>query len=279
MSTSPRRHARDALLRARIPFKGPAVRTLFRGYERFLALKARSTGDLQDQGIPLPPPQLRVLVAGTADPEWFIRSGRTQVNYLRDLIERHGRPAADMDAILDFGCGCGRMLRWWSDLPDGVVHGCDYNAELTRWCESNLALGRYRNTNLTPPLPYDDQQFDFVYALSVFTHLTLELTQDWLSEIARITKPGALFWFTVHGESYTDRLLPDEDAMFRGGLAVVHFPEVEGTNLCSVYWPEDAVLKVLGERFEVLHHFDPGEDPAAAASALLQHDAYLVRRL
>jgi hypothetical protein len=60
---------------------------------------------------------------------------------------------------------------------------------------------------------------------------------------------------------------------------VVHFPEVEGTKLCSVYWPREFVTRALGDQFEVVHHFAPATDPATADAALLQHDAYLVRRL
>lgn len=279
MSTSPRRHARDALLRARIPFKGRAVRTMFRGYERYLAARARAGEHMEHQGIPVPPPKLRVLVAGTADLDWFIHSGGAQVAYLRTLVEQAGRPAEHSDAILDFGCGCGRMLRWWSDLAPGVVHGCDYNHDLIAWCESHLRFASFRTTSLSPPLPYQDERFGFVYALSVFTHLTIERTEAWLSEIARVLKPGGLLWFTVHGASYVDRLLPDEQLLFSSGRAVVHSPEVEGTNLCSVYWPREFVTRVLGDQFEVVHHFDPATDPATADAALLQHDAYRVPRL
>jgi hypothetical protein len=43
--------------------------------------------------------------------------------------------------------------------------------------------------------------FDLVLARSVFTHLTREAQDAWLTEIKRIITPGALFLASTHGES------------------------------------------------------------------------------
>jgi hypothetical protein len=58
---------------------------------------------------------------------------------------------------------------------------------------------------------------------------------------------------------------------------VVQFPEMEGTNLCSSYWPQSSVAK-LAQGFENLEHFDPSVDPDESKRAELYHDAYLLRR-
>jgi SAM-dependent methyltransferase len=132
---------------------------------------------------------------------------------------------------------------------------------------------------LQPPLPYPDHAFDFLYAFSVFTHLSAELAHEWLSELQRVVKPGGLIWFTLHGESYRERLLPEEQARFDEGEIVVWLPEIQGTNMCGAYWPEASVERMLGDRFEVLTHFNPQQEAATAAHIELAHDAYLVRRL
>jgi hypothetical protein len=36
---------------------------------------------------------------------------------------------------------------------------------------------------------------------------------------------------------------------------------------------------MLGMEFEILAHLDPEADPTTAETALLEHDAYLVRRI
>ena len=75
-----------------------------------------------------------------------------------------------MGSILDFGCGCGRVVRWWRDLP-AEIHGSDFNPTLVRWCRENLPFGVFEVNRPEPPLPYPDDSFDLVYALSVLTHL------------------------------------------------------------------------------------------------------------
>jgi SAM-dependent methyltransferase len=171
------------------------------------------------------------------------------------------------------------MTRWFADLAGTEIFGCDYNGELVGWCQTNLPFMRATTSNLEPPLPYDDESFDLVYAYSVFTHLSVGLAGHWIEELRRIVKPGGHLWFTLHGESYRARLHPADRARFDAGEIVVWLPEIEGTNLCASYWPEASVKTMLGSGFEVCSHLDPKTDPTAADAAWLEHDAYLVRRI
>jgi SAM-dependent methyltransferase len=272
------RELKNALVSSRLPYKGSLARAYLRTSEHYRSLLASGEIDASADGVPLPPPRLRVLVAGTADPDWFLSSGRAHADSLRELLAGAGRPLERMGAILDFGCGCGRIARWFVDAQDTEIHGCDYNGELAAWCDSNLSFMRVANSGLLPPLPYPDYRFDFVYAFSVFTHLSEDLAYDWMAELRRVVKPGGLIWFTVHGQSYVARLSARERSRFDAGNIVVRLAEIEGTNLCCSYWPEIAIEHVLGSEFEMVAHLDPdGAD--GSAPALAEHDAYLVRRL
>ncbi|MCP6725914.1 class I SAM-dependent methyltransferase, partial [Klebsiella pneumoniae] len=87
-------------------------------------------------------------------------------------------PLDSIGSVLDFGCGCGRVTRWWADF-EGAVAGSDVNAEAVAWCRENLGFASFEQNALAPPLDFDDASFDLVYALSVFTHLTEELQLAW----------------------------------------------------------------------------------------------------
>jgi SAM-dependent methyltransferase len=274
-----RKRVKAAILRSRIPMKGALARAYLRSKERYLDVRAGREPAAEVNGVPVPPPRLRILVSGTPDLDTFLRTGELQARYLRDLVAGAAQPLEQMSAVLDFGCGCGRILRWFADASGTELHGCDYNAELVRWCESNLRFMRARANTLQPPLPYAGETFDFLYAFSVFTHLSVELASDWLDELQRVVKPGGLVWFTLHGEGYRDRLLPEEQARFDDGEIVVWLPEIEGTNMCGAYWPDIAVSRMLGDRFQILTHFNPKADPSTAERIELAHDAYLIRRL
>jgi len=275
-----RRRLWYALIRARLPFKSTLIRAYLRLLERRRSRREGEDLGGEADGLAIPPARLRVLVNGISDADWFLASGRAQTGYLRDLLEEVGRPLERMDGILEFGCGCGRMTRWWAQAHGPHIDACDYNVELVAWCEQNLPFAEFRRNELQPPLPYAADGFDFIYAFSVFTHLSVELARGWLTELRRVCKPGGLVWFTVHGASYRARLPAEQQRQFDAGEVVVWFPEIEGTNLCAAYWPQASVADMLGDGFEVLAHLDPLAQPAAAQGAqVAPHDAYLVRRI
>jgi SAM-dependent methyltransferase len=124
---------------------------------------------------------------------------------------------------------------------------------------------------IAPPLPYPDSSFDFVYAISVFTHLPENLQDAWMQDCRRVLKPGGFLFFTTLGEHYAsfERLTESERQAFSEGRLVVLYETVAGSNLCSAYHPPTYVKKRLGVGFE-LRSFVPG-------SASIPQDAYLFR--
>jgi SAM-dependent methyltransferase len=224
------------------------VALAFRLYERIVSL--RPGRPVVTDGPPLPPRRLMVRVAGTADAEWFLRSGRAAY----DAIVAHV-PLDSVDSVLDFGCGCGRVTRYWGDFA-GAVSGSDVNGAAIEWCRANLGFARFAQNGLEPPLVFEQESFDLVYALSVFTHLTEELQLGWRDEMLRVLRPGGLLLLTTHGRSYMPRLDDAERTRFERGELVVRWGDVPGTNLCSAYHPKSYLRDTLARGFEFLE-LDP----------------------
>ncbi len=216
---------------------GPA----FRMYERAVSLRPRRPARVN--GPPLPPRRLMVRVAGTADAEWFLRSGRAAY----DAIAAHVS-LEEVGSVLDFGCGCGRVSRYWRGF-DGVVCGSDVDGEAVEWCRENLGFASFIQNGLAPPVAADAASFDLVYALSVFTHLTEELQLAWRDELRRVLRPSGLLLLSTHGASYLPRLDTDERERFERGELVVRWGEIPGTNLCSAYHPERFLRETLAQGF------------------------------
>ena len=172
-------------------------------------------------GLPLPPPDMIRMTSGlyrrASDPEAIHRryqaTGVDSAAWIRDTLSRHGVAMDELGALLDFGCGCGRVARHWTDLP-GTVHGCDYNPNLVRWCAEHLPSAEFRANGDEPPLPYADDSFDFLYSISIFTHLAEPLQIPWMKELVRVVRPGGLMLITVSGETYA-RDLPAWEAVSR----------------------------------------------------------------
>jgi SAM-dependent methyltransferase len=203
------------------------------------------------------------MVAGTADPRWFIESGRETAAMIEACVQRHGVAIDQIDHLLDFGCGCGRVTRHWAAFPSVEVHGSDFNARAVEWCRRSLSFASFAVNELAPPLVYDDEAFDVVYAISVFTHLPEELQQAWCEELQRALRPGGLALLTTHGDAYLPRLSPDERARYSAGELVVRWSEVAGTNLCTTFHPLPYIQAQLARGWETLEIAPKG---AAAGS-------------
>jgi SAM-dependent methyltransferase len=224
-------------------------------------------------GLPLPPARLRAQIGPRhADADFYVRSGREQAELVRQSVRDAGRPVETLDSILDWGCGCGRILRNWRDLTGTRVAGCDINPVMVKWCVENLRFADFTVNEVAPPLAYQDSSFDLVYGFSVMTHLSEELQLAWAQESFRILKPGGYFLFSTMGEHYLGlgRLSDAERQTFHNGKLVVLYERSPGTSLCSAYHPQEYVRSSLVANFEFVS-FNPAADAG-------RHDIYLVRR-
>ena len=239
---------RIALAAAGRPRRLVAVpsQVILRGLSAYETLTALRPYSSVSDDLPLPPARLRVRVAGTADPNWFLESGRLTAATVAEALERHGAG----DGLLDFGCGCGRVIRHWAGRAD--LHGCDRDADAIRWCREHLPSARFEQQGADPPLPYPDGRFAAISAISVFTHLPEGSQAPWRNELRRVLAPGGLLVLTTHGEQYTDRLSSEERKRFEAGRLVVRRAGAAGTNLCTAFHPERYLREVLAEGFELL---------------------------
>ena len=255
----------------RVHLSQPAVR----GYE--LALAARSSLFRREakvaDGWPLPPARLRAQVGPLhANAEFFLASGKHNAELIRDVLLEAGSPIEQLDALLDWGCGCGRVLRQWSGLTRTPVFGCDINPKMVAWCNNHLPFVEAAVNELSPPLPYRDSTFDLVYAFSVMTHLSEDLQHAWVRECRRVLKPGGYLLFSTLGEYFVarNRLTDDERRSFESGNLVVLYESSAGTSLCSAYHPAEYVTRELAGDLE------PVAFRAAADDG--RHDIHVFRK-
>jgi SAM-dependent methyltransferase len=254
----------------RIRLLGPAERVRAAWLSR--RASRREEGVLAPDGLPLPPAPLRLLIdSRSGDAGQFLQVGSQMCEAIRRVVGEAGKPVEQMEAILDFGCGCGRVARHWAECPP-QLYGCDYNPELVDWCAVNLPAGRFTRNDLAPPTSYEDESFDLIYALSVFSHLGEPLQRSWLEEFRRLLRPGGLLLLTVLGERMRERLAGDEARRFDSGEMIVQRPRMAGRNLCTVYHPSSYVHWTLLADFAEVRHVDLG----SPSQPILQ-EAYLAR--
>ena len=149
---------------------------------------------------PTTPPR-RLQSAGCGD---FERVGQDLLHLLIDVGGL--RPS---DAVLDIGCGAGRvalpLTRYL--LPQSTYDGFDVMKPAIRWCQRHITPdhpnfrfhhvdvrnSEYRQRGISASrfrFPFGDRAFDFAFATSVFTHLVIDETRQYLFESARTLVPG-----------------------------------------------------------------------------------------
>jgi len=209
--------------------------------------------------LPIPPAKLIHKVINTDEIAWFLASGRISFDGISYALSKNKYKKEDFKAVLDFGCGCGRVIRCWRDVHGPHLHGTDYNPDLIQWSRRHLdKLGDFHINLMSPPMDFKDNTFDFVYALSVFTHMPEELQTEWMDELHRIIAPDGLLLITLHGRSRIHQLSPTEQEEFLSGKMVVIYPESAGENICGAFHPEKSVRTELAKRFTVVDFIESG---------------------
>jgi len=144
------------------------------------------------------------------------------------------------DRVLDVGCGLGRMTAPLTGyLTRGTYHGFDVMEPAIRSCQRRFRAypsfnfdhvdvfnGKYNPRGRISPtefrFPYPDEEFDFAFAISVFTHMQAADVERYLEETARVLRPGGRFvatWFVMTPEAgrRVERAESDLGFPFRDG--------------------------------------------------------------
>lgn len=176
--------------------------------------------------LPLPPDELidRV-ISGFSNERaaehraTFLESGRRSMDDLEQALRAVGDTLSGHRRILEFGCGCGRIMRWMEDLGSTcTLVGTDIDARAIEWASGNLPFARFDVNEGLPPTGYRDGEFDLVVNHSVFTHLDEHYQDRWLAELKRIVSPDGLLVLSVHGEyafGVTEEQLPADSVQKR----------------------------------------------------------------
>lgn len=215
------------------------------------ALKLRAQDALERD--PLVPPR-RLQFVGEGD---FAATGDAFLEHLRELAGLE--PSS---AVLDVGCGIGRLARPLAGFLDGGSYaGFDVSAVGIGWCQAryppafafervDLLNARYNPGGTESArdfgFGYDDDAFDVVVAASVLTHLLEEEAAHYLAEIRRVLRPGGRALVTFF-------LLDDGSraAIAHGTAALAFLDADQAVAVVSDEVPEEAVA--YDERWVCAH--------------------------
>ena len=199
--------------------------------------------------------------------------GRRHAELIADLIKKHVKE--QNIKIFEWGCGPARVIRHLTKI-EGFrkidIFGADYNKESIRWCQKNIDSISFMTSQLKPPLPNPIKDFDCIYALSVFTHLSERMHYEWMDELLKALKPDGILIFTTQGDIFKNRLLLADREKYEIGQLVVKDQIQEGKKHFSAFHPPDFVINHLLKDCVVVQHIE------SPTSYSLEQDVWVVKR-
>ena len=218
---------------------------------------------------PIPPAWMVQAFIGHPDIRGFIKSGPKAIDKITTLTTKYGLPPSDIKNVLDFGCGCGRILREWRKFSHINTAGTDLHTDAMDWCKMHYPNSTFTYGKEYPPTQNADESFDLIYAISVLTHLNEDHQNQWLTEWARMTRPGGIVIATFRAKDFIERAIPVE----RGDIILRRLKK--GNGFCyqqrtgwegvfesfysETYHTKEYVKREWGKHFEILELLDSGQ--------------------
>jgi SAM-dependent methyltransferase len=124
---------------------------------------------------------------------------------VKAYAETMGHSVNTHTRIMDFGCGWGRMLRFFlKDVNAKNLFGIDVDPNIIAFCQGAFAYGQFSVVPALPPVKFPTGFFDLIYGYSVFSHLNEDTHLKWIAEFSRVIKAGGLLLVTTQGRGFID---------------------------------------------------------------------------
>jgi SAM-dependent methyltransferase len=127
----------------------------------------------------------------------YLSCGASALNAILAAVQL--ADSASPRAILDFGAGAGRVMRWLrAAYPASEISSCDIRRQDMRFCETTFGAKTWVSgidiDQLNAP-----RQYDLIWLGSVVTHLSADNTIRLLKKITSWLNPGGIAAISFHG--------------------------------------------------------------------------------
>jgi len=208
-----------------------------------------------------------------------LREGFDAYKIFKNSYETYVGPIGSCRAVLDFGCGWGRIIRFFLKRLSGVDHA----PQAIRICQETNEWSKFTLIEPKPPTELTPQSFGLIYLYSVFSHLPEEMHWMLLNEFHRLLVPGGMLIATTRARDFvhyckalrddpqlngkpdslrrTARIFGDVDATLSAYDSGLYCYECYGSEGRWSFWGEACIPKGYVERrwqeiFDVCDYID-----------------------
>ena len=178
--------------------------------EEFLELLCRAEKESIINGVEMPgfpDPEFQKQTVGSSGGDTLRNEGWVFYKLVKEYAAKLGCTVGPDTRILDFGCGWGRMIRFYfKDIKSENIFGIDVDQDMVAICQNTLHYGNFFTVTPvpSPKTHFSDSSFDIIFAYSVFSHLRYDAAEKWINEFSRILKLGGILVATTQGEGFLD---------------------------------------------------------------------------
>lgn len=135
----------------------------------------------------------------TASEEAYFKTTESGFAAIKEGLDAAGKSKDDVGAVLDFGCGYGRIYRIIAAaFPNARLTACDLMGDAVEFCANTFGGTAIKSTEDVGDLVLPDK-YDLIWVGSVFTHIPEPAWTDFLDMFAKYSNPGCALVFTSHG--------------------------------------------------------------------------------
>ena len=144
---------------------------------------------------------MRDQTPGVESVERYFSSGSSDARRISNTIITL-LPDVSNPKVLDFAAGFGRVSRHLTIIaPNLELETCDIHPNAVAFSRSQLHLRSFCSNYWPREDTLERESYNFIFALSFFSHIPNELFTDWLRLLYNSLKIGGILLFTTHGEA------------------------------------------------------------------------------
>lgn len=150
---------------------------------------------------------------------YYFNDGANSARKIRRAIEKYV-PAQGARRILEFASGYGPVTRHAvRELAQHELHACDTHPDAVAFLQGELGAKSLLSSAQPQSLVFP-VQYDFIYALSFFSHVPDRTWGDWIRRLVDALVPDGVLLFTTHGrisrKFFPDAVLDERGYWFSG---------------------------------------------------------------
>jgi SAM-dependent methyltransferase len=135
----------------------------------------------------------------------YLRVGRSALDCIELTLRSVSRKKSELDSILDFPCGFGRVTRWLAAaFPNATLAAMEVNPRAVDFVANAFPAKAYAVDSEWQSVP--DDQYDLIWCGSLFTHISREKSERLFAVLAERLRPGGLLVATTHGAFVAEHL-------------------------------------------------------------------------